>query len=323
MCIAVLVSQANSWKTNGHLYSFFPAVPAARRPKAQPIPLWEGRYFWLQYVVSLVFAAGVCICLENAARFPEIPAATVMRAGAPDRLPEAPPTVPVRPAIVIDPGHGGPDPGTIGNGQFEKTWTLSVSLALAELLRHRGWVVELTRSDDGAVSLIDRSLHANREPRLAFVSIHFNAGGPDASGVETYYAWPKNPEIMTRLDLAHRVPAGRVVLDERGRLLAEALQSKVCELTGARNRGVKNQPQLSVISRTLCPAVLVECGFLSHPAESGAIQTDDYRAKLVRGLADGLEGWLQLAAGPDFGIAHEDAASRLTLPAPVPAPENP
>lgn len=294
-------------------------MPAVLSQKAQPTKSVQ-QHFWLRYTASLLLLTGLGFCLWKGAGIPPAAPASVTAPSVPASVTQ-PPASPPRPAIVIDPGHGGADPGTVGHDQFEKTWTLSIGLALAKDLRGRGWPVELTRTDDSAVSLIDRSLHANREPRLAFVSIHLNAGGADASGIETYFAWPKNPEVMVRIDAANRVPDGMSVVDERGRLLAEALQAHVCETTGARNRGVKNQPQLSVISRTLCPAVLVECGFLSHPAECAAIQTDEYRAKIVRGLADGIDSWLHQAEEPGFGITHEPAADRL--PHAPPAVENP
>lgn len=270
------------------------------------------RYFRLRCIASLVFAAGLLFCSSHAFRngtsavgSPEARAPQTPAVSAPELFSDG--------LIVIDPGHGGMDPGTIANGQYEKSWTLSVGVALAKELRARGWTVELTRTDDGMVPLPDRSAMANRARSLVFISIHFNAGRPDASGIETYYAWPKNPEVMARLDAFHRSQGNLSVQDERGRLLAEALQGSVCAATGARNRGVRNEPGYSVISRTHCPAVLVECGFLTNPVECREIQDALYREKIVRGLADGVEGWVREAAIPGYGITTVRTAPALPL----------
>lgn len=263
--------------------------------------------------MAVMLAAGFVLCLHMASEVVPVAGESATGRGETSEPPNVPDPV-SRPAIVIDAGHGGADPGTVANGQYEKTWSLELSKALAEELRQRGWEVLLTRKDDATIPLIDRSILANEEPRLAFISLHLNAGGPEASGVETYYAWPKVPEVMARLELPGGVPPGRVIQDDRGRLLAEAIQQSVTAATGARDRGVKNQPQYSVISRTRCPAVLVECGFLSSPAEAAAIQTAEYRAKLVRGLADGLEGWLRQSETPGYGLTHVASSPESVSP---------
>jgi N-acetylmuramoyl-L-alanine amidase len=249
-------------------------------------------FFGLRCWISLLLAGGIGFCVAKAFQSGR-PAGTLTAAGdAGDRgsTPNASAL-----SIVIDPGHGGLDPGTVANGQLEKTWTLRVGIALTHELRRRGHVVEITRGDDSTVPLIDRSLQSNRRPRAAFVSIHFNAGEPEASGIECYYAWPKNPEVMARMNVVSGVSAGTAARDDRGRLLAEALLAGACAATGSKNRGVHNEPGYSVISRTQCPAVLVECGFLTHPAECRDIQSDAWRARLVRGLANGIESWLRTA----------------------------
>lgn len=212
------------------------------------------------------------------------------------------------PTILIDPGHGGMDSGTVAGGEFEKTWTLKVGTALAEELRRRGWPVELTRAEDVAVAKPDRAGMANRAPRLAFVSIHFNSGAPEAAGVETYYAWPKTPEVMARIASVNDVPPDMTLRDDRGLLLAGVLQSSVCAATGSKNRGARNDPALLVLNRTQCPAVLVECGFLTNPAECETIKTDAWRAKLVHGLANGLESWLHAATAKGYGLVMEKPA---------------
>lgn len=289
-------------------------MPAREKPRI------TNRLFLLRCIGSVFLAVGFIVCVVMARESGRsLPESTVTkaprRAGEP--APALPEQVDSRRGILIDPGHGGADPGTVANGQFEKTWTLTVSKALAKELRRRGWQVELTRTEDSAVPLIDRSLLSNRQPRLAFVSIHFNAGGPDASGLETYYAWPKTPETMARMDVVRDVPVGMAVRDDRGRLLAEAIQASACGATGSKNRGARNEPGYLVLNRTECPAVLVECGFLTNAAECREIQSEAWRGKLVRGLADGLEGWLRQAAAPDYGIVTEEISPEVPVTVPV------
>lgn len=196
------------------------------------------------------------------------------------------------PVVMIDPGHGGADGGMVRNGLIERDWTLKVGIALAEELKERGHQVALTRETDITVPLEQRPALANAAPRIALLSIHFNAGTPDASGVETWYSWPKKPEVMARLHNADGLPEPGVMTDD-GQRLAQAVQLAVTAKTGARDRGIKNREDLAMTSRTVCPAVLIECGFLSNGTESRKIQDATYRRKLVQGIADGYEAWLK------------------------------
>ncbi|MES2706506.1 MAG: N-acetylmuramoyl-L-alanine amidase [Verrucomicrobiota bacterium] len=197
----------------------------------------------------------------------------------------------VIPSVMIDAGHGGVDGGTPAGGWIEKEWTLKVALALAEELRCRGHVVALTRTGDETVPLAERPDLVNSAPRTAVISIHFNAGAADARGIETWYSWPKRPEVMEQLTAAAGLRPDESLPDE-GSALASAIQSSLCGKTGARDRGTKNRVDLALTSRCLCPAVIVECGFLSNPEEGRLIREESYRARLVRGISDGYETWL-------------------------------
>jgi N-acetylmuramoyl-L-alanine amidase len=263
------------------------------------------RFFRLRYGASLLLSAGVCFCVVNALNPPSPTGNPSPAAPSPQVTGSAAPVPLPKPEIVIDPGHGGLDPGTSAHGQQEKSWTLNVGTALAKELESRGWPVVLTRDADSFLSPMDRSVLANQKPRLAFVSLHFNAGGPDAVGIESYYAWPRRPETMARLMATLETPDGQTLIDDRSRLLAESLQSALCNATGAKDRGVRNDPSHAVTGHTVCPAVLVELGFLTNAAESRGIQSEAYRKKIVQGLADGMEQWLREAATPGFGVRFE------------------
>jgi N-acetylmuramoyl-L-alanine amidase len=198
--------------------------------------------------------------------------------------------------VVIDAGHGGIDGGTPAGKMVEKEWTLTVALALAEELKNRGHTVDLTRTTDETLPLIERPALVNAFPRTAMISIHFNADSSDASGIETCYSWPKRPEVMTQLQAAAGV-SEETQLPNEGMALAQSIQTSVHEKTGARDRGIKNRTNLALTSRCLCPAVIVECGFLSNAEEGRLIRESSYRAKLVRGIADGYEAWLLNRSG--------------------------
>lgn len=221
-------------------------------------------------------------------------------------VPLPPPPVP---DLVIDAGHGGNDPGTSANGEQEKGHALTVALAVAAELEKKGRKVTLTRSKDERVEVDARWMLANTRPRIAFISIHFNADGNSAEshGIETLYSWPRKPDTMLRLQTDLKVPAGSTFTDHRSRLLAEHIQRGLIATTGARDRGAKNRADmrrddLAVTSRTFMPSVLVECGFLSNAAECERIKDKSYRSKLVTGIVNGIESWLAETLQPGFGI---------------------
>ncbi len=236
-----------------------------------------------------------CYCLSRSVHYKTPPPSGGIAASFDDEiLPVELPDKPVTeaPTLLIDPGHGGSDPGTIAHDSYEKTWTLPLALGLAAELQKRGWPVELTRETDTTLTLTDRSRIANSKPRLAFVSIHLNSGPRDAQGAEIYYAWPKAEEVMARLHDANRLKTDETLIDDRGQRLAESVMQSLATTTGCKNRGFVNNPTLSVTRRTLCPAIIAEVGFLTHPEESQLFATKEYRQKVITGLADGIEHWL-------------------------------
>lgn len=239
------------------------------------------------------------------------PPATGTGTPAPDSADPATPP-PLAPTLVIDAGHGGTDGGTVRGTMIEKEWALKVALSLAEELKSRGHAVDLIRTGDDYLPVVERSALVNAFPRTAMISIHFNADSSDASGIETWYSWPKRPEVMTQLHAAAGLSEEAALPDE-GMALAKAIQSAVHEKTEARDRGIKNRTDLALTSRCLCPAVLVECGFISNAEEAKLIRESSYRLKIVRGIADGYEAWLlnrpggsTASATPAAGAEHRD-----------------
>ncbi len=170
--------------------------------------------------------------------------------------------------VYIDPGHGGYDPGSQGNGINEKDIVLNLGLRLKDKLEANGIKVVMSRTSDVYVSLQDRSNGANSANPDAFVSIHINsAGATAASGIETYY------------------------YKSYDKPLADSIQSKLISYTGAVNRNVKWE-EFYVVKNTTMPASLVEIGFLSNVNEANNLKNWNYQEKLVNAMLDGTLNYL-------------------------------
>lgn len=217
--------------------------------------------------------------------------------------------------IVLDPGHGGDDPGAMGYA-VEKEVTLAITRRLARLLEDRlGAVVVLTRNTDRTLPLAARTARANSEGADLFVSIHANANPRGRlRGVETYYLDPHGDHATLRLasmenglDLLH--PKGekaglRYILSdlvqvgkmEESAALAASVQRGVVRRLQSRYRGVvdlgvKRGP-FYVLVGAYMPCVLVETAFLTHPVEGRRLAGPAYRADLAEGLYAGIAGFV-------------------------------
>ncbi len=170
--------------------------------------------------------------------------------------------------VIIDPGHGGKDPGCHRCGIFEKNLTLSLAKRTAEELRAKGHKVVMTRTSDRYVSLDQRAAIANKYPGALMISLHCNADlNKGARGVETYYA------------------------GTAGRSLASSLHREVSSTAKSPNRGIKKR-SLAVLRKTEGPAALVEYGFLSNASERARISTGEYQSKIARAIGRGLGSYL-------------------------------
>jgi len=171
--------------------------------------------------------------------------------------------------IVVDPGHGGSDPGTIGTflGVFEKDIVLPISLELGRLLEENGATVIYTRDADYYVSHFDRAPIANAVNAEVLISIHANSyEGTTAKGVETLY----NPLYLENFRFA------------------QAIQNELINHIGAVNRGVRPRTDLNVLNNANMPAALVEVGFVSHPEEEAMLNDPEYQKRIAEGLLMGI-----------------------------------
>ncbi|MGA3602867.1 N-acetylmuramoyl-L-alanine amidase [Lysinibacillus agricola] len=163
--------------------------------------------------------------------------------------------------IIIDPGHGGKDPGTVVGSNSEKAITLKVSTLVKQKLEAAGAKVLMTRTGDTYPSLQDRVDFTNANYGEIFVSIHVNsAANTSAQGTETYYAISTGDMHQEDVDLATFV------------------NNQIVNNLKMKNRGVKEQ-QYYVIRNMNIPSILVELGFLTN-SEDRAKMTDDQYAEL-------------------------------------------
>ena len=225
------------------------------------------------------------------------------------------PTFPAHVKIVLDPGHGGHDPGARGYA-VEKEVTLAIAHRLARLLDEKlGAEVVLTRSADATLPLAARTERANAEGADLFVSIHANASPHRwVHGVETYYLNNTHDRGTIRLaamenGLSLPMPARGgpdlryIVSDlvqaakmDESIALATAVQRGLVDHLGARWRGiadlgVKRGP-FYVLVGAYMPCVLVETSFLTHPTEGRRLSARAYRDAVAEGIYTGIARFL-------------------------------
>ncbi len=217
--------------------------------------------------------------------------------------------------IVIDPGHGGHDTGTIGpHGLEEKDVCLDVALRLGRLIEQRlpGAQVIYTRKTDVFIPLEERTEIANRAHADLFISIHANSSpDPQARGVETYYLnFATSPEAMavaarenaTSEETEHDLPdlLKKIARNDKiaeSKELAEDIQqslSQRLELVSRneRNRGVKKAPFVVLIGANM-PSVLAEISFLSNPTDERLLREPQQRQRIALGLYRGIATYLK------------------------------
>ena len=214
--------------------------------------------------------------------------------------------------IVIDPGHGGSDTGAVsGGGTDEKDLVLAVARRLAGILAGQGHTVRLTRPGDDVRGLTDRTALANRVDAVAFVSLHANASTvASVQGAETYYmsldesSTDEQAAATAELENVSGGDGGRSDLDlilwdlaqaevlNQSAELALAVQNRLNERLGLKDRGVKQAPFVVLTGATM-PAILVEIGFLSNPAEAKQLESADHQQRLAEALALGIDDFVR------------------------------
>ena len=175
--------------------------------------------------------------------------------------------------VVLDPGHGGGDPGCGPTGALEKDVVLSIAMILKEKLEEKDVEVVMTRDTDKGVSLEDRTIIANDAQADLFISIHCNAFEGKASGLECYY---------------HD--------DDVAKQMASDVTSAAAS-QGIRTREVRSQGY-QVLRGTKMPAVLVEVGFLTDETERTQLLTQEHQTKLADAMLSAALASLETVKTP-------------------------
>ncbi len=232
--------------------------------------------------------------------------------------------------IVIDPGHGGHDTGTIGpNGLLEKDLVLDVSRRLGKLLEARlGAEVVFTRRDDTFIPLETRTSIANQEQADLFVSVHANSShDPDARGVETYYLnFTSSPEalevaarenaasdkdihelqdLVKKIALKEKIEESREFASDVQQSLHSGLSAKSA---GIRDRGVKKAPFVVLIGANM-PSILAEISFISNPGDEKKLKGPEYRQRIAESLYRGISRYVNGLGGIKVASRIEKASA--------------
>jgi N-acetylmuramoyl-L-alanine amidase len=194
--------------------------------------------------------------------------------------------------IVLDPGHGGRDPGNQEGRRQEKSFTLLFAQELRELLTKAGFNVSLTRQNDVFLEPSERPDIARRRGADLFISLHYNsadfAGGSAVNGAETYcMTLPRTSSTNARGEGAGAgaFPGNR--FDSKNILLAYQIQKAITEKTGSEDRAVK-RARFAVLRGATMPAVLIEAGFMTNPAEAKRIYDPAQRRQMAQAIVDGV-----------------------------------
>jgi N-acetylmuramoyl-L-alanine amidase len=189
------------------------------------------------------------------------------------------PSAPARPlpsgaiTVVIDPGHGGPDPGAVGRGGImEKHIVMSIGSQVATRLRQRGIKAVLTRTGDVDLDLQPRVALAERVRARVFVSIHANAismSRPDINGLESFYYGSSD-----------------------GYRLAAAIHNSILRSVSVRDRGIR-QARFYVIRKTSMPAALIETGYVTGAQDAANLKSPAHRTRLAEAIAQGILNFLR------------------------------
>jgi N-acetylmuramoyl-L-alanine amidase len=233
--------------------------------------------------------------------------------------------------IVIDPGHGGHDTGTIGpNGLEEKDLVLDVGRRLGKLLETRlGAEVVYTRKDDTFIPLETRTAIANQARADLFVSIHANSSHDAAArGVETYYlnftSSPEALEVAARenavseksiyelQDLVKKI-ALKDKIEESREFAGDVQQSLHSGLAvkspAIRDRGVKKAPFIVLIGANM-PSILAEISFVSNPTDEHRLATSEYRQRIAESLYRGIAKYVNGLSGVKVASKMDKAAGQ-------------
>lgn len=184
--------------------------------------------------------------------------------------------------VVIDPGHGGSDPGAISGDLQEKDINLDISKRVNNILEQDGIETYITRSDDSTIELKERIYTANRKKAALFISIHSN-----------WYSDSSFSGTMTLYNPSQNLSAGYLSELE----FAQIVQDELIKVLGTKNRGVIDRPNLAVLRHAEMPSLIVELGFLSNKNDGDLLSSDSFKQKAAEALAEGIKKSIDKVSG--------------------------
>jgi N-acetylmuramoyl-L-alanine amidase len=199
--------------------------------------------------------------------------------------------------VVLDPGHGGSDPGATGPRTKirEKQVVLAIALRVKAHLESKRIQVRLTRSTDIIPSLQQRTDYAASVGADLFVSIHADgAGDASAHGVETFVMTVEGADSSNHYGQpGDTFTMKNNAFDAANAVLGFNLQGNLVKATKRNDRGLR-RARYFVLKNAACPAALVECGFLTNPEEEALLNTANYREACARGISSGILAYFTL-----------------------------
>lgn len=212
--------------------------------------------------------------------------------------PSNPPGIKVR-TICIDPGHGGNDPGYQVGSNDEKKYTMLLAQEVRGELKAAGFNVVLTRTTDVKIPLEERPAIAHRAGADLFISLHFNASETarnEVRGTEIFCCTPAGaPSTNAGGEGDKRWVEGNR-RDEKNVVLAYKMQQSYTRNLGVEDRGVK-RARFEVLREATMPAILIEGGFMSHPAEGKKIYDPAYRKQMAHAIVEGVLAYKSAVRG--------------------------
>lgn len=250
--------------------------------------------------------------------------------------------------IVIDAGHGGHDAGCLGASAREKHVALDIALKLGKIIEsnHPDIKVVYTRKTDVFIPLHERANIANKAHADLFICIHLNSGGKAAFGAETYVmgnhktednlevAKRENAAILLEEDYIRKYdgfdpnsPEANIIFSlyqsqfmSQSILFASNIQDEFEDYAGRHNRGVK-QAGFLVLYKTAMPAVLIECGFLSHDQEEKFLASDKGQQQMATAIYRAFKGYkLDMESGTEAPAVTQRPTTPDKKSEPVPEP---
>lgn len=206
----------------------------------------------------------------------------------------APPKRSVRPIrrIAINAGHGGRDPGNLEGRRMEKTLTLDLATDLARHLKAAGLQVVFIRSSDRFIALPERAEAANRSGADLYVSLHFNGfdgpGSDSVQGLETYCLTPAGAPSSNDAQRRGRMAGFEANRFDRENLtLAHQVHRAILDQTPLADRGVR-RARFKELTLLKMPGILIEGGYMTHPADTRLMESRKSRDQLAAAIADGI-----------------------------------